>query len=151
MPIMHRRRLFKLVDKERVRKAIVEAEKRTSGEICVSMAHFFWGRVRPEAERAFRRLGMSDTRLRNGILFFIVPARKRFVILGDEGIHAKVGQDFWDGIAANMAGHFREGEFAEGLLAGIQAAAAGLAVHFPYEPTTDVNELPDDIDTGEDT
>jgi len=148
MPIMHRRRLFKLVDKERVRKAIVEAEKRTSGEICVSMAHFFWGRVRPEAERAFRRLGMSDTRLRNGILFFIVPARKRFVVLGDEGIHAKVGQDFWDGIAANMAGHFRKGEFAEGLIAGIQAAAAGLAVHFPYEPTTDVNELPDDIDTA---
>src|SRR4030042_717107 len=148
MPIMHRRRLFKLVDKERVRKAIFEAEKQTSGEICVSVARFFWGRVRPEAERASGRVGMTNTRLRNGILFFIVPARKRFVVLGDEGIHAKVGQDFWDGIAAGMAGHFRQGEFMEGLMAGIQAAADGLAVHFPYEPATDVNELPDDIDTG---
>jgi len=151
MPIMHRRKLFKLIDKERVRKAIVEAEKQTSGEICVSVAHFFWGRVRPKAERAFRRLGMANTRLRNGILFFIVPARKRFVVLGDEGIHAKVGQDFWDGIAAGLADHFRKGEFQEGLLAGIQAAATGLAAHFPYEPATDVNELPDDLDTGGDT
>jgi uncharacterized membrane protein len=151
MPIMHRRKLFSLVDKERVRKAIVEAEKQTSGEICVSVARFFWGRVRPAAERAFRRLGMTNTRLRNGILFFIVPARKRFIVLGDEGIHAKVGQDFWDEIAADMTGHFRKGEFREGILAGIQAAAAGLALHFPYEPTTDVNELPDDIDTGSDT
>jgi uncharacterized membrane protein len=50
-----------------------------------------------------------------------------------------------------MAGHFRKGEFMEGLMAGIQAAADGLAVHFPYEPATDVNELPDDIDTGGDT
>jgi len=148
---MNRRRLFKLVDKERVRKAIVEAEKRTSGEICVSVAHFFWGRVRPEAERAFRRLGMANTRLRNGILFFIVPARKRFVVLGDEGIHAKVGQDFWDTIASGMAEHFQKGEFTEGLTAGIQAAADSLAVHFPYEPAADVNELPDDIDTGGDT
>jgi len=148
MPIMHRRRLFRLLDKERVRKAIIEAEKRTSGEICVSVAHFFWGRVHPAAERAFRRLGMANTRQRNGILFFIVPARKRFVVLGDEGIHAKVGQDFWEGIAAGMAGHFSKGEFAEGLMAGIKAAADGLAIHFPYEPATDVNELPDDIDTG---
>ena len=151
MSIMHRRRLFKLVDKERVKKAIVEAEKETSGEICVSVARLFWGRVRPAAERAFRRLGMANTRLRNGILFFIVPARKRFVVLGDKGIHEKVGQDFWDGIAASMSGHFRKGEFEEGLIAGIRAAAAGLAVHFPYEPTTDVNELPDDVDMGGDT
>jgi len=91
---------------------------------------------------------MANTRQRNGILFFIVPARKRFVVLGDEGIHAKVGQDFWEGIAAGMAGHFSKGEFAEGLMAGIKAAADGLAIHFPYEPATDVNELPDDIDTG---
>jgi uncharacterized membrane protein len=148
MAIMHRRRLFELLDGELVRKAIAEAEKRTSGEIRVSVARFFWGRVHPVAERAFRRLGMANTRQRNGILFFIVPARKRFVVLGDEGIHAQVGQDFWDGIAAGLAEHFRKGEFTEGLEAGIRAAADSLAVHFPYEPATDVNELPDDIDTG---
>jgi uncharacterized membrane protein len=148
MSIMHRRRLLEFLDVEQVRKAIVEGEKRTSGEIRVSVARFFWGRVHPVAERAFRRLGMAKTRQRNGILFFVVPARKRFAVLGDQGIHAKVGQEFWDGIAAIMAEDFRKGEFTAGLVAGIQAAAEALAVHFPYEPATDVNELPDDIDTG---
>ena len=150
MPIMHRRKLFQLIDRDEVRKAIVEAEKRTSGEIGVSVARFFWGRVRPKAENAFRRLGMANTRLRNGILFFIVPARKRFVVLGDEGIHAKVGQEFWEGIAASMSSHFRKGEFQEGILAGIRTAATGLAAHFPYEPAVDVNELPDEVDMGGD-
>jgi len=150
MPIMHRRILFKLLDKERIKSAIREAEKQTSGEIGVSVARFFWGRVRPRAERAFRRMGVGKTRLRNGILFFIVPSRRRFVVLGDEGIHARVGQEFWDRIAASMAGHFRKGEFQEGILAGIQTAAAGLAGHFPYEPGQDVNELADDVDTGKD-
>jgi uncharacterized membrane protein len=147
MAITRRRKLlFKLLDQERVRKAIAAAEKQTSGEIRVSVAPLFWGRVRPVAERAFRRLGMANTRLRNGVLFFIVPARKRFVVLGDEGIHAKVGQGFWDGIAAKMAEHFEKGEFTEGLIAGIQTAAEGLSFHFPYEPAADLNELPDDVD-----
>lgn len=110
------------------------------------MAPFFWGWVRPVADRAFRRLGMANTRHQNGILFFIVPARKRFVVLGDEGIHSKVGQDFWDKIADAMAERFRKGEFSDGLVSGIEAAAEGLAVHFPYDATADVNELPDDID-----
>ncbi len=41
MHIMYRRRLFKLFDKERIETAIREAEKQTSGEICVSVARFF--------------------------------------------------------------------------------------------------------------
>jgi uncharacterized membrane protein len=95
-----------------------------------------------------RRLGMANTKERNGILFFIVPARKRFVVLGDEGVHAKVGQDFWDKIAKAMAERFREGEFSDGVEGGIETAAEGLAAHFPYDAATDVNELPDDIDFG---
>jgi uncharacterized membrane protein len=145
---MSRRRLLKQFDAERIRGAIAAAEKKTSGEIRVSVAPFFWGRVRPVAERAFRRLGMENTKQRNGILFFIVPARKRFVVLGDEGIHAKVGQDFWDKIAEAMAARFRKGEFGDGLVDGIKEAVEGLAAHFPYDAATDVNELPDDIDFG---
>ncbi|MFZ2052913.1 MAG: TPM domain-containing protein [Candidatus Aminicenantales bacterium] len=146
MTIMSRRRLLKWLDADKIRGAIAAAEKKTSGEVRVSVAPFFWGRVRLVAERAFRRLGMTNTRERNGILFFIVPARKRFVVLGDEGIHAKVGQEFWDKIAEAMAERFRKGEFSDGLVCGIGAAAEGLAAHFPHDASTDINELPDDID-----
>jgi uncharacterized membrane protein len=148
MAIMHRRRLLKRLDVERVRHAIKEAEKLTSGEIRVSVSRYFWGRVQPVAERAFRRLGMARTKQRNGVLFFIVPSRKRFVVLGDEGIHAKVGQEFWEKIAAAMTEYFRKGDFTDGLVRGIETAAEALAVHFPFDATTDVNELPDDIDFG---
>lgn len=151
MTTMSRRKLIKQLDVDKIREAIVAAEKRTSGEIRVSVAPYFWGRVRPVAERAFRRLGMENTKQRNGILFFIVPARRRFVVLGDEGIHAKMGQDFWDKIAGAMADRFHEGEFSAGLIGGIEAAAEGLAAHFPYDAATDVNELPDDIDFGKST
>lgn len=150
MAFMHRRKLLHRLDVKRIRKAIKDAERETSGEIRVSVSRFFWGRVRPAAERAFRRLGMTRTKDRNGILFFIVPSRRRFVVLGDEGIHAKVGQEFWDAIAAAMSEDFKKGDFTDGLIRGIKKVADGLAVHFPCHVATDVDELPDDIDFGKD-
>jgi len=139
---------MKKIDRERVLRAIQEAERVTSGEIRVSVSRFFWGNVRRVAEKAFVRLGMAGTRERNGILFFIVPSRRAFVVLGDEGIHARVGQDFWDSLAAALSSHFRKGDFTGGLLEAIQAAGAKLSAHFPYDAATDANELPDEIDTS---
>ncbi|MBM3295088.1 MAG: TPM domain-containing protein [Candidatus Aminicenantes bacterium] len=146
MIFLFRRRLIKRLDVDLIRKAIIEAEMRTSGEIRVSIAHYFWGRVRPAAERTFRHLRMDRTRLRNGVLFFIVPARRRFVVLGDEGLHARVGQEFWDGLAAVLSSHFRKGEFTDGLVEAVRRAGLKLAAHFPYDPASDANELPDEID-----
>jgi uncharacterized membrane protein len=144
----HRRKLLQTIDAARVKAAIQDAERRTSGEIRVSVAPFFWGPVRRVAERAFRRLDMHRTKDRNGVLFFIVPSRKRFVVLGDEGIHARVGQDFWECVASLLSAHFRKGEFTEGLIRGIEEAGQQLAAHFPFDPASDVNELSDDIDFG---
>lgn len=148
MTVHSRRKLLKAIDVERVKAAIAAAERSASGEIRVSVAPFFWGSVRRVAERAFVRLGMTATKDRNGILFFIVPARKKFAVLGDEGIHAKVSQDFWEFLASLMSGHFRKGEFTEGLVAAIEEAGRQLAAYFPCDPSTDVNELPDDVDFG---
>jgi uncharacterized membrane protein len=112
----------------------------------VSLSRYFWGRVEPVARKAFDRLGMSATADRNGILFFVVPSRRRFVVLGDAGIHAKVGPDFWARIAAAMSGRFRKGEFTEGLVEGIASVGEQLAAHFPHAGQADRNELPDEID-----
>jgi uncharacterized membrane protein len=146
---MTRKALLRAIDSRRVEETILHAERKTSGEIRVSVSRFFWGDVRRVAERAFARLGMTATRQRNGILFFIVPARRRFVVLGDEGIHAKVGQEFWERVAAAVSGHLRDGDFTLGLVHGIETVGEQLALHFPFDPATDANELSDEIDFGE--
>ena len=148
MAFMHQRKMIRTIDAGRIKAAIEDAERRTSGEIRVSVSRYFWGKIEPVAWRAFRRLGVSATKDRNGILFFIVPSRRKFVLLGDEGIHARVGQDFWEGVAAAMSGDFKKGRFSEGLIRGIAEVGKRLAEHFPYDPATDKNELPDDIDYG---
>lgn len=142
------RRLHDRIDHDRVRKAIADAERQTSGEIRVSIAPFFWGSVEKAAERAFTRLGMQATKDRNAILFFFVPGRRRFSVFGDAGIHAKVGPEFWAQVVAAVAGHFRKGDYTAGLVEGIGTVGRELATHFPFDAAGDVNELPDDVDLG---
>jgi uncharacterized membrane protein len=146
--VMTRQQLLSSIESGRVKAAIEQAEDQTSGEIVVSVAPFFWGNVEKAARRAFVRLGVSRTQSRNGVLFFIVPSRRSFVVLGDQGIHEKVGQNFWNDIAAHLSRHFREGNFTEGLVHGINEVGQQLSAHFPYDRSTDVNELSDEIDFG---
>ena len=149
MTFISKKKLLELIDDDHIKAAIAAAEKQTSGEIRVSVSRFFWGSVRHAAEKAFQRMDMDATRDRNGILFFVVPSRHRFVVIGDQGIHQKVGQDFWEKLVAAMAEDFKAGDFNRGLVRGIAACGRLLGVHFPYEGERDVNELPDDIDFGD--
>lgn len=143
---MSRRSLRKCVDQAQVVAAIRAAEQVTSGEIRVSVAPFFWGDVEKTAGKAFRRLGMEHTADRNGVLIFLVPSRRRFAILGDTGIHQKVGQAFWNDVSACLSSHFRREAFTEGLVEGIRMVGESLATHFPSAGEADRNELPEDVD-----
>ena len=145
--VMTRKKLLRVIDQKEVKAAIEKAEHQTSGEICVSVAPLFWGSIEKAADKAFVRMGMMHTKERNGVLFFVVPSRRKFVVLGDQGIHEKVGQEFWDRIAAILSENFREGDFTGGLIRGIKEVGKQLSVHFPYVKG-DTDELPDDVDFG---
>jgi uncharacterized membrane protein len=146
---MLRRRLLRLIDVAAVTSAIEDAERGTTGEIRVSVSTFFWGNVRKAAEKAFQRLGMTDTEHRNGMLLFLVPSRRKFVVLGDEAIHQKVGQAFWEDVTAAVSESFQKGDFTGGLIHAIGEAGRVLALHFPKNPDSNPNELPDEVDFGE--
>ena len=147
--MVSRRKLLRIIDQASIRKAIRRAEQRTSGEMCVSVAPAFWGNVQKAAEKTFVRMGMTSTKDRNAVLFFVVPSRRKFAVLGDSGIHEKVGQEFWEHIAEVMSERFRQGDFTDGLVAGIDEVGEQLAVHFPYQASQDRDELSNEIDFGE--
>jgi len=146
--VMTRKKLMQIIDRERIKKAIRKAEHRTSKEICVSVATFFWGSIDKAADKAFVRMGISRTKHRNGVLFFVVPSRRKFVVLGDSGIHECVGQEFWHRVVDVVADGFRQGDFTGGLVRGIEEVGERLASHFPYDAATDEDELSDDVDFG---
>lgn len=144
---MTARNFFSEQEKEDITIAIKNAELDTSGEIRVHVENKCKGDVKDEAAYFFKELEMHKTEQRNGVLFYLAVKNRKFAILGDVGINKVVSENFWDVIRDHMLNHFRENNFAEGLVEGIIKAGQQLKEHFPYQ-TDDVNELPDEISFG---
>lgn len=132
---------------ERLVSAIKEAEKNTSGEIRIHIDDTCSGDPIERAGQVFRFLHMDRTALRNGVLIYVACGSKVFAIIGDKGINEAVPEGFWNEVKEKMAGHFRKGEFAEGLEEAVLAVGSKLKSYFPYRED-DINEQPDDISFG---
>lgn len=123
------------LDVRRVRSAIQAAERGSSGHIAVKM-------VRDQtvddavarAERAFARHALHRTSERNGILILVAPRARRFAVYGDRGIHERLGEAFWNQVAADMSERFAGEGVEPALLYGIDRFGSALREHFP-EPS----------------
>ncbi len=127
--------------------SIKQAELNTSGEVRVHIEDRCKIDVLDRASTVFAKLKMHETKLRNGVLFYLAVKDRKFAILGDRGINAKVHENFWNEIKDLMADKFSQGKFAEGLAEGIIKAGEQLKNYFPYQ-SDDVNELDDEISFG---
>src|ERR1041385_8459914 len=114
-----------------IKEAVIAAELKTSGEIRVFVEEHCGEDLMHRAAEIFAERELHKTELRNAVLIYLAVKDRRFAILGDAGIHAKVGDDFWNGIKERMQGHFRAGRFTEGLIDGITMAGDKLIEHFP--------------------
>jgi uncharacterized membrane protein len=102
-------------------------------------------RDQPARERAldiFSQLRIWDTAHNNGVLIYLLLADRDVEIIADRGIDARVGAAGWEKICAEMENSFRAGNFAGGVIKGIQAVSRQLAAHFPRHGGG-TNELPD--------
>ena len=137
-------RFFDAEEEARILEAIRSAERATSGEIRIHVETRCPGEPMEVARQRFVRLGMAQTAARNGVLFYLATEDGRFAVFGDEGIHQRVGDPFWQGLRDRMAERFRRGEFVLGLTEAIGAVGAHLEAAFP-RAGDDRNELPDAI------
>ena len=136
-------------DEKIILDAIREAESQTSGEIRVRIDKKTNGDEVDSARKAFELLGMRNTELHNGVLFYLATEEKKFVILGDDGINEKVPNNFWVKVKDVVLKNFRKNDFAKGLAEGIILAGQQLSTFFPLQ-NDDINELPDAISYSED-
>ena len=90
---------------------------------------------------------MHKTKDRNGVLIFVAWKSRKFSIVGDEGIHAKVGGPFWNETRDSMTAHFSKNDITGGILAGVRSVGDKLKAHFPSK-SGDRNELSDNLSEG---
>lgn len=148
-PWQKKKEFFTLEEQQQIVHAIQQAEHRTSGEIRLfveSKCRFVDAIDR--AGEVFAGLKMYETELRNGTLIYVAVKDKQAAVFGDEGIHQKVGEEYWKKVVSKMLAHFREEKLVSGICSAIHDLGEALTTHFPYDADTDKNELPDEIVFG---
>jgi hypothetical protein len=120
------------------------AENQSTGEIRL---HIDSSAEKENAEVAFevfQRLEMYKTKDRNAVLFHVNFNQRYLTIIGDEGIHQKVCQSFWDKIHSEVITQFVQGKYFFGLKEAIFKTGKELKKYFPVKEENP-NELPDEI------
>jgi uncharacterized membrane protein len=143
-----KKKFFTKTEEKHILSAIKEAELASSGEVRVFVESHCKGNIESRTIEIFKQLKMHKTRERNAVLIYVAIKDRRFTIFGDEGIHQKMGFQFWNAEAAILKSYFVENKIIEGLSATIISIGQILKEHFPYE-ADDKNELPDTIAYGD--
>jgi len=133
----------------RIEQIIGEGEARHAGQVCFAVEAALpfarvWDRVTPRqrAMEAFASLRVWDTEHNDGVLIYLLLADRDVEIVADRGIHAKVGDEAWTAICADMEKAFRAGQYAEAVEKGVRAVSDLLARHSP-NVDGERNEIPD--------
>jgi uncharacterized membrane protein len=140
---------FSPEEKQLITEAVQKAEKETSGEVRV----FVENRCRfvdalDRAVEIFQQLKMEQTKDRNAVLLYVAMKDRQLAIFGDEGIHQRVGNEYWQKEVRKMIKEFNRSHYAQGICKCVQEIGNALKTNFPYDANTDKNELPDDIVFG---
>jgi uncharacterized membrane protein len=138
------REFLSAADLDSVAAAVAAAEARTAAEIRVHLDHRCPGDAMARAVEVFERLGMARTDLRAGVLVYVAVADRKLAVIGDAGIHARVGQAYWDGLVARILEHLRDERPLDGVTDAVREIGVSLAAHFPRRPD-DRNELSDRV------
>jgi putative membrane protein len=105
--------------------------------------------VHGRAEQAFFEHGLHQTRHGTGVLVFASLREHRAVIIGDRGIHERMGDGEWQRAIDELVSGMRRGAPGHGFEAAIDVVGARLAEHFPRpDGETPANELPDGLNRG---
>ena len=144
-----RKDFFTVTEKQLIVDAISSAERMTSGEVRVFVeSRCSYMDAIDRAAELFFKTKMDKTDDRNAVIVYVAMKDRQLAVFGDEGIHKKVGNEYWNAAVQKMIQNFNRDNYAAGISDVIMDIGEALTKHFPYNKDTDKNELPDDIVFG---
>lgn len=133
--------------------AVRDAESHTSAELAIFIREYSFLRtwfglqadhaqVRAKAEQLFVRHGLDKTAERNAVMVYVSLRERALVVLGDEGIHQRMGTPAWESLVAEALQEAKAHGLLQSFCVLVRHLGEQLGQHFPRR-TDDRNELPD--------
>ncbi|HEY9084491.1 MAG TPA: TPM domain-containing protein [Candidatus Tyrphobacter sp.] len=115
----------------RIERAIRSAEAGTTGHIVVRIVPDAQIDAFARARDEFERAGLHAAKERNAAMILVAPIAKKFAVLGDRELHARVGEAFWERVVGEMEPIFAEGKTADAIALAVERIGRELHAHFP--------------------
>jgi uncharacterized membrane protein len=140
---------FTADDLDAIAAAVARAETATTAEVRVHLERDIpRGReALGRAQEVFRRLGMHKTRERNAVLVYLALEARKLAIVGDAGIHARVGDAYWTRLRDGMVRHLRAAEPRAAVVDAVDELGRVLATYFPRTAGDNPDELSNRVST----
>ena len=140
---------FSAEEQQLIIESIRNAERMTSGEVRVFVeSKCSYMDAIDRAAELFFQLEMQKTDDHNAVLVYVAMKDRQLAVFGDEGIHNKVGNEYWSTEVKKMISNFNRENYAAGIAEVVKDIGVALTKNFPFNNDTDKNELPDDIVFG---
>jgi len=144
-----KKNFFTAEEQQLIIEAIQNAERMTSGEVRVFVeSKCSYMDAIDRAAELFFQLEMQKTDDRNAVMVYVAMKDRQLAVFGDEGIHNKVGNEYWSAEVKKMISNFNRENYAAGIAEVVKDIGTALTKNFPFNNDTDKNELPDDIVFG---
>ena len=144
-----KKNFFSAEEQQLIIEAIQNAERMTSGEVRVFVeSKCSYMDAIDRAAELFFQLEMQKTDDRNAVLLYVAMKDRQLAVFGDEGIHKKVGNEYWNNEVHKMITNFNRENYAAGISEVVKDIGEALTKNFPFNNETDKNELPDDLVFG---
>ena len=144
-----KKNFFTAEEQQLIIEAIQNAERMTSGEVRVFVeSKCSYMDAIDRAAELFFQLEMQKTYDRNAVLLYVAMKDRQLAVFGDEGIHKRVGNEYWSTEVKKMISNFNRENYAAGIAEVVKDIGVALTKNFPFNNDTDKNELPDDIVFG---
>ena len=137
-------RMLSREELDRLSVKIAAAEQLTSAELCVVITRSSWLGIRNKARKLFLKYGLDKTTQRNAVMILVDTRSRELLIYGDDGVHQRVDEAFWNDVRDAMLEELRAGRLADALATGIRRVGEKLALLFPAD-ANDRNEITHDV------
>src|SRR5204863_1033223 len=132
---------FSAEEQQLIIESIRNAERMTSGEVRVFVeSTCSYIDAIDRAAELFFQLEMQKTDDRNAVLVYVAMKDRQLAVFGDQGIHNRVGNEFWNSEVQKMITNFNRENYAEGISEIVSDIGEALTKNFPFNKETDKNE-----------
>src|ERR1043165_9603335 len=116
LSLFRKKDFFTIEEKQQITDSIRHAEKMTRGEVRVFVeSKCSYMDAIDRAAELFFQLRMQKTDARNAVLVYVAMKDRQLPIFGDEGIHQKVGDEYWNAEINKMITNFNKENYAAGI------------------------------------